>query len=242
MLRVVVSVGHFRPLRDFDYADSPRSGRYPSRSGGAELAKDEFKLYLWRNSTLRDIVRLVHASAHLAKHAITRDPAACSALALHDIRLVYHDSRKGCCVAREMGRDIARVSVAEYTSALLGLGTGGLNGAAASTSTTDAETLLLDEERKALDRLKATDRASDAARTLRKCQLRDGDILECMVFPDKTFVGAAAIATPTPPRAGGFGAGPSSFSRGPMMNGGRGGGGGGNSRMGFTSSRGGRWG
>ncbi|CAD6976781.1 hypothetical protein A4X06_0g7541 [Tilletia controversa] len=267
MLRVVLSVGQFRPLRDFDQPDSARNDRYHSRSAGggggagagAGLARDEFKLYLWRNSTLRDVVRLVHASAHLAKHPVTRDPAACSAQALHEIRLVYYDPRTRSCIAREMGRDIARVSVAEYTSALLGIGVGagvgaGASGAtaaaaaaAATTTTTELESQLLVEEKRALERLKTRDRASDTTRTLRKCQLRDGDVLECVVFPDKAFVGAAApaaaaaAAATAPPRAG-LGPGTSFGRDGPPMHNSRGGGhNASGSRMGFSSSRGGRW-
>jgi len=186
------------------------------------LLKDEFKLYLWRNSTLRDVVRLVHASAHLSQHAISRDQAACSPFALHGLRLVYFDSKRDSFIAREMARDVARVSAMEYTAALLGAvapsaaqngtGTATASNGAGPSEEGSAEDLLLDEEKAVLQRLRTIDRPGDAARTLRKCQLRDGDMLECVILPDRGP--GAAAGSSAPPRAGLGVAGPSRPSRG----------------------------
>ncbi|KAK0531803.1 hypothetical protein OC835_003541 [Tilletia horrida] len=215
MVRVVVSVGAYRSLRDYDWIASTHThssreqapNPLAARNGGASLNRDEFKLYLWRNSTMRDVVRLVHAAAHLARHAISRQPGLCSPLALHGIRFVFFDSRKDGFVAREMARDVARVSVAEYTSALLGSAAAPPPLPPSSSTITSAEEqqrqqqqqqamdeLLLDEEKAVLQRLRQRDRPSEAARTLRKSQLRDGDVIECVILPDETVAVPATAA------------------------------------------------
>ncbi|KAK0547960.1 hypothetical protein OC846_004647 [Tilletia horrida] len=249
MLRVILSVGQYRPLSDYHFNPAPTDpARLPnplsSRRGGTRMNQDEIKLYLWRNSTLRDVVRLAHAAAHLGHHPIytARHSSliAASPFARHGIRRVYFDSRRDEFIGREIAGGITRVSPAEYQSALLG-STG--SGVGADGEDGDELHPLLDEEKEDLARLKAANGQGDggsaeqngrpggggsggsssarsgteAGWTLRKCQLRDGDVVECVIlFPDAQDqaadrpAGLRGPGGPIPPtqRASQFAAGP----------------------------------
>lgn len=176
LLRVYVKPAPFRPLEDFH--SDPRS------------ARDEFKLYVWKTNTLRDVAQMLHDA----------DPSISSPLALHAFRHICYNERRRDFEATPIGVGITRVPLDSVTDLLADLDTADKDQMDTDTpdhsaspkrenGSTSTATIL------GWDTLKEEIDESAAAMTLAQIKLNDGDFLDCVVKPDPTLA-----LTPKPSR------------------------------------------
>ncbi|PWZ03323.1 hypothetical protein BCV70DRAFT_197543 [Testicularia cyperi] len=198
LLRVCVKPTPFRPLAEFE--DEAR----PSR--------DEYKLYVWKSHTLRDIAHMLYDV----------EPSISTPLALHAFRVVGRDGIHGPFVARDIGIGVTRVPIDSICDLLkdpdtdnsmredsnMAVDDEGITQGAQATDTTTRGTRSKASEKPiiatlGLDLLRDEVDEDAAQITISQLDLRGGEFLDCVVKAD-------------PSRASRPSAGPGSGSRDPF--------------------------
>ncbi|PWN86619.1 hypothetical protein FA10DRAFT_304927 [Acaromyces ingoldii] len=163
LLRCYVQRAPFRPIADFD----------PIRR-----TTDEYKVYVWRSATLRDIAILLHH----------HDPRLSGPTSLHAFRIVSFDPRRHGWVAREAGADVARVG-RETVEGLL-LDHDGADDAGHENGQQKERSCYADVLASALGEV---DEAA-CRRTLDEIGLVDGEVLDCVVREPRAGKAGMGIA------------------------------------------------
>ncbi|SJX61406.1 uncharacterized protein SRS1_10456 [Sporisorium reilianum f. sp. reilianum] len=175
LLKVYVKPAPFRPLDHF--------------RPDAQPARDEFKIYVWKTNTLREVAQLLYDA----------DPTISSPLALHAFRHIYWNDRLREYDAKPVGVGVTRVPLSSVSALLSDL----------DTADQDMQVDGADQQRdqrpndestsKLLgwDLLKDEIDESAASITLADVNLSDGDMLDCVIKPDPSLATAPKQARPT---------------------------------------------
>ncbi|CDR88035.1 uncharacterized protein SPSC_03621 [Sporisorium scitamineum] len=176
LLRVYVKPAPFRPLDHF----------HPD----ARSARDEFKLYVWKTNTLREVAQLLYDA----------DPSISSPLALHAFRHIYWNDRRREYDARPIGVGVTRVPLSSVSALLSDLDTAEQDGMDVDVADAKRDQKVNGESTSGLlgwDLLKDEIDESAATITIADIGLSDGDMLDCVIKPDPTLANAPKQARPT---------------------------------------------
>ncbi|GAC96925.1 histone deacetylase complex protein [Pseudozyma hubeiensis SY62] len=174
LLRVYVKPAPFRPLEHF----------HPD----ARPLRDEFKLYVWKTITLREVTHMLYDA----------DPAVSSPLSLHAFRHVFWNDRLHEFDSRPVGVGITRVPLASITTLLSELDSeqGSMDvDQADGRHQVENETMA---KQLGWDLLQDEIDEDAAGIVLSDLGLADGDLLDCVIKPDPSLAMA-----PKQPRATG---------------------------------------
>ncbi|SPO22361.1 uncharacterized protein UTRI_01039 [Ustilago trichophora] len=176
LLRVYVKPAPFRPLDDFHPDFRP--------------ARDEFKLYVWKTNTLREVAQMLYDA----------DSNISTPFALHAFRHIYWNDRLRDFDAKPVGVGVTRVPLDSVSSLLSDLDSADQDGMDVDTAdskpnhNTSSETI---SKVLGWDLLKDEIDETAAAITLAEINLADGDLLDCVVKPDPSLTMAPKQARPS---------------------------------------------
>ncbi|EPQ28392.1 uncharacterized protein PFL1_04219 [Pseudozyma flocculosa PF-1] len=149
LLRCYAKPGPFRPVQDFE--------------SGSRAQQDEYKLYVWKTTTLREVAQMLHEA----------NPSLSQPLSLHAFRLIHVYRDRSRCSARSVGGGVTRVPLRDMEDLM--------DGIELDTAT-----------KRAIESLREESDESVAKRTLHQLAVQDGDLLDCTVKADPTIPTAPA--------------------------------------------------
>ncbi|SNX82706.1 uncharacterized protein MEPE_01412 [Melanopsichium pennsylvanicum] len=175
LLRVFVKPAPFRSLDDFHF--------------DSRTIRDEFKLYVWKTNTLREVAQLLYDA----------DPDISTPLAPHAFRHIYWNHRLRDFEATPLGVGVTRVPFDSVSALLSDLDQDDKHEMDVDT----ADDRHVDPSNgPSTSKLLGYDMLTDeidekaAAITLAEIDLADGDFLDCVVKPDPSLVLASKSSRP----------------------------------------------